>query len=308
MDSSNWITFNLADALSGMRVGIPNTTDYNDLTLTGVLKPAGVVTNPDTGARDQRYEAKLNIYTVTVDGTGTVRSMSPAITGVTVGTTQLKVVNVTLGNDIGTDVGRTRSGGGSVHISVLEPRDSFAIAALGMIMRTVQYPDQQDDGSILGYCRAAYRWAKGMMQAAADARLAEDTPDPSDDPVPVDPNELQGNTEKILYNISQYIKGAIEDGLPVMGVDGGEPLTVTGEVEVTNSSPIEVSVKNLPTTTINGVEGVKSYVINDATHPAPVTVQNSQPIGVTVENSQPIEITGEVEVTSLPSEEPQQNE
>jgi len=296
MDSSNWIAFNLADALNGMRVGIPITGDYNDMTLTGVLKPSGVATNPDTGVREQRYEAKLNIYKVTVDSTGTVKSMTPNITGVTVDVTPLMLVNVVLTNDVGT--GNTRSGGGSVHISVLEPRDNFAIAALGMIMRTIPYPDQQDDGSILGYCRAAYRWAKGMMQAAADAREAEDTPDPSDDPVPVDPNELQGNTEKILYNISQYMKGAIEDGLPVVGVDGGDPITVTGEVEVTNSSPIEVNVENFPTTTINGVEGLKAYVINDSAHPAPVTVQNSQPI----------EITGEVEVTSLPSEEPQQNE
>ena len=299
MDSSNWITFNLADALSGMRVGIPNTTDYNDLTLTGALKPAGVATNPNTGEREQRYEAKLNIYSVTVDGTGTVKSIRPALTGVTVGTTKLKMIDVTLTNEIGTDIGRTRSGGGSVHISVLEPRDNFAIAALGMIMRTIPYPDQQDDGSILGYCRAAYRWAKGMMQAAADAREAEGEPDPSDDPAPVDPTELQGNTEKILYNISQYIKGAVEDGLPVVGVENGEPVTVTGEVEVTNDSPIEVSVENLPTTTINGVEGVKSYVINDASHPAPVTVQNQSDINVNVNNSQPIDVA----VTSLPSEE-----
>ena len=168
-----------------------------------------------------------------------------------------------------------------------------------MIMRTIPYPDQQDDGSILGYCRAAYRWAKGMMQAAADAREAEGEPDPSDDPAPVDPTELQGNTEKILYNISQYIKGAVEDGLPVVGVENGEPVTVTGEVEVTNDSPIEVSVENLPTTTINGVEGVKSYVINDASHPAPVTVQNQSDINVNVNNSQPIDVA----VTSLPSEE-----
>ena len=155
--SYTWVDFDLGMALQGSVVGFEQ-TDASDLSMTGKL--------------GSDYSVMLKGTRVYVDALGVVIKTVPnnqALVGLA-----LKMPTATMAETIGSDVEKTRAAGSGedqdAHMSNVEARDQFAIAALKVIMDKQPQPWALDDASIISYARHAYRWAEAMMQVGADSR------------------------------------------------------------------------------------------------------------------------------------------
>ena len=202
--------FVLEDALAGKLVGYDNGT-YD---LTGWLKAPG-----------PNFKVVISGKELYVDGTGVVKKSSHPV--VTIGST-LKMVSSELDTSTTTGVksrGKTdpnppqgATATDEVNLSVMQPRDHFAMTALRAIMDKMDHPESADDATIIAVSRSAYRWAHGMVEAAYDARYGKYeypvTPGEIDE-IEIDTDSIESNTDKILYNMSQYMKHAAEKGLPI---------------------------------------------------------------------------------------------
>ena len=310
MSQADWVSVASQDTISGKRVGFRDPQDANNFKDTGIAVPGGTVTDITSGIPKQVYNVKIGPYKYVVDADGYVISTTP-VSRERVGDL-MQVVTADIGNDVGTKVERDDQQipghENYSHILSLEARDHFAIAALSMIMRNIDAPEQLDDANILLFSQAAYRWARGMMQAAADSREGDSTSQGSGtETVEVSPGDLQSNTEKILYNISQFMKQASEDGLPVVGPGSGEGDIVPILTKLHEGSVICEVTKVKEVETVGEIEVMPDVVISGTpdvrvTNTPSVSIQGTP--GVTVENmpTEPIEITGSVDVTSLPTE------
>ena len=83
-------------------------------------------------------------------------------------------------------------------ISSLNPRDYFAQEVMNGFMKNVDKPFSMSDADIYKYSTLAYKIAQSMINVSADNREA----DPESDQIEVDAKTLNGNTEKLLNNIS----------------------------------------------------------------------------------------------------------
>jgi len=309
----NYNTFNLQIALAGTPVGIPNpaaavNTD-EEAKFTGILNyiPSGGRTS---------YMTEINGSTIYVDNTGLVKSCSPDNTNFVPDSTQLYIVEDTLVQTIGSsenETDKTRQDyNTTVNLSTMQPRDYFANQVLGMLIQKMDKPEAVSDAKILFFCRAAYRWANGMMVAAANARYGEYNGGGSSGEIDIKPEELSDNTDKLLYNITQVLK----KGVTVKGTteQGTEPIQtkVTEVTEVKKISEI-TEVKNItevteidkvtamPTTTHVTVDNTPN--VNIANQPS-VNVSNSPSVYVTNQLSEPVSVsvdnTPSVQVTNFP--------
>lgn len=182
--------FDLERALSGVPVTFEATLLVGDsiTTKTGLLK------------RDGAY------YSTVIEGVKYVVDKDGVNTNPNDTThTQLHLVEATIVQTYGTEQAWTRGVGGAGTIAALEPRDHFAIAALQTLLRNLHNAESANDSAILQYSYAAYRWAQGMMVAAADSRAGVGTPSTGE--ISVSENDLQNNSEKLMYNINESIKG-----------------------------------------------------------------------------------------------------
>lgn len=195
----NWKTFSLQDAIAGAVVGFQQTESY-DLSMTGkLIKDTKTI---------PYYKAIIAGITFIVDESGKVISSTP--------TTEytdeyLKIVVATMGSDaaVGTTVTRSAGSSGEGHtatavLSTMEPRDHFAMNVLNAMLHHMEIPEAKDDATMLMFSRAAYKWAQAMMIAAADSR--EGTSSTPGTQTSVNANDLQSNTEKVLYNINDSLK------------------------------------------------------------------------------------------------------
>ena len=159
----------------------------------------------------------------------------------------------------------------------MEPRDHFAIQVLSAMLVHADHPESFDDATCLSYSTAAYRWAQAMMQAAANSRLGQSTEEePSE--IDVNPDDLQNNTERLLYNMSLHLKELAEDGMKITDL----PDVTIGEMP-------DVVISEMPDVVIDGTPSVN--------------VSNSPTVSVSNMPSQPIEIEGTVSVDNFPSAE-----
>lgn len=261
----NWTTFNLTSALAGTLVGFQQTDDY-DLSCTGVLQynPRGY------------NEVTIKGHTLRVEADGTISYCVPSNEEFEAGT--LKMVTATMGDtgSVGGAVTRSSGSSGTGHDNVailtnIEPRDQFAVQVLNAMLIHAKHPEAFDDAKMLSYSRAAYRWAQAMMIAAADSREGQST-EPST-AVDVNLGDLQSNTEKLLYNIGEYLK----NGVTVKGT------TANGTV------PVQTKITEMPNVTLNGTPSVN--------------VANSPSVSVSNMPSEPIMIEGTVSVDNFPSSE-----
>lgn len=238
----NWNEhFSLADALNGMLVGFPVTSKPYDLSNTGTLVGPGPI-----------YTLKFGGYTLKVLENGTVNKVTP-VNDDWLGQT-LYMVTAVMGSDgaVGDRISRAAgTPGASDAIAVLnniEPRDQFAVQALNAMLIHTDHPETFDDAKCLMYSRAAYRWAQAMMIAAADSREGQSAA-PSTG-VTVDTGDLQSNTEKLLFNIGEYMK----DGIAIKGSTllGASPVKtkVSGLESITEAYdiPTIVDSSNNPVT------------------------------------------------------------
>lgn len=164
----SWYTFDRNVAVEGTLVGFKQ-SDANDLTYTGRL----FVNTSDDKYYDS-YKVVILGYTLWIDDNGAVTKIFPDDGKMfSLGDT-LQMVVCEMEVTYGTKQAFTRSvSDGSEEyatLNAMEPRDQFAIVALQSILRGLDHPESYGDSSILFVCRSAYRWAQGMMIAAADAR------------------------------------------------------------------------------------------------------------------------------------------
>lgn len=253
----NWITFNLSDALAGTLVGFPVENKDYDLSNTGTLTGPGPV-----------YTVKIGGYTLKVLGDGSVNKVTPSNASWLNQTLQMVTADMGDTGAVGGAITRSSGSSGTGHDDVailtnIEPRDQFAVQVLNAMLIHADHPEAFDDAKMLSYSRAAYRWAQAMMIAAADSREGQSTT-PSTT-VDVNSGDLQSNTEKLLYNIGEYMK----NGITIKGT------TATGTV------PVQTKITEMPNVTLNGTPSV--------------TVSNMP--------SEPIEIEGTVSVDNFPSSE-----
>jgi len=225
-------SFNLQEALEGTPVTLESIngviTDMN--TQTGILQKDHAM-----------YRVVINgvLYQLNKDGV--------VAKGTSAGT-QANLVKAAMITTYGGRQGQTRSATTGYHdlgyVAALEPRDHFAMSALAIMMEKLEGLEKVNDSTILLYCRAAYRWAQGMMIVAADMR--EQVEDEPTEEVGVDPEALTENIEKLLYNIH----AALKEGVAINGTDRlGAPAVKTaidGEVQVSLSGTPEVQVTNTP--------------------------------------------------------------
>ena len=257
----NWGDFLLLNALAGTPVGFRVEGKDYDLSNTGILSGLAPV-----------YTVKINGHTLTVDKTGLVTKVVPynSWQGQT-----LQMVTAVMGDEgaVGGTVrraaGATEGHDANVSLTVMEPRDHFAIQVLNAMLVHAEHPETFDDATCLSYSTAAYRWAQAMMQAAANSRLGQSTEEePSE--IDVNPADLQNNTERLLYNVSQHLKAIAEDGLKVTDLP-------------------DVTIGEMPDVVIDGTPSVN--------------VSNTPTVSVSNMPSQPIEIEGTVSVDNFPSAE-----
>lgn len=286
MATPTWSTFNIALIAEGVIVGFKNDSDPNDLSETGT-----VINDP---AKDTPpFLVVIKGCTLHFKNNGQVDSSWPSSNYVGQ-TLKIVTLNMSTDNAVGShgtrssdyDASHTRN----VTLDKMEPRDYFAVDVLNAMIVHMDHPEGASDATMMMYSRAAYRWAQAMMAAAADSREGDYRNPPAT--VDVDTTQLQTNTEKILYNISaclESLEEALENGIPVIGIDGGQALPVevsnssaievevtnTPDVNVANSSAIDVNASNIPVVTGSGQSYVLSRVVNPATDPANVKVVNS---------------------------------
>lgn len=208
-----WSDFDLLAALTGSLVGIePTDSDAGD----GIGRNTGKLRRT-TSTYYARYVVTLDGNTCYVNDDGTIQQC--ASDSWYIGK-QLKMCDVTLAVTYGSKQPTTRVPSadegvkGTVTLASLEIRDTFAIYALQGLMRHCgDNPIYYDDANILSVCAASYRWAQGMMQAAADARELIKNGDDGDGDSDEDDNNDSGGTrnevnvtdgtttEKLLSNL-----------------------------------------------------------------------------------------------------------
>lgn len=307
MTNYTWISFDIDEALAGKVVGFEQSQGY-DLSKTGVLTKAGGGPTP---------------YCVTIDGiklwvnrSGLVVDASAATSYIN---TPLKMVTATMGKDgeVGSSVARTRGRSSEGHsatavLSTMEPRDHFAMNVLNAMLVHMTDAASMDDASMLRYSYAAYRWAQAMMIAAADSREGTSTDTSPSSEVEIKADDLQSNTEKLLYNMVQYMK----DGIVVKGTtaQGAEPIqtkvTEVAEVkkitevsEVKKVSEVDnAKIVSMPNTTHVTVDGIPSVSVSNTPN---VNVANIPRVSVNSMPSEPIEVevsnNPTVSVSNMPS-------
>lgn len=154
--------------------------------------------------------------------------------------TQLYLVEATIVQTYGTQQAWIRSDTGDPgSIASLEPRDHFAIAVLQTILKNLPNAESVNDSAIMQYSYAAYRWAQGMMIAAADSRAAASSP--SGGAINVSQSDLQGNSEKLLYNIAEYMK----NGVTIKGTTAAGTVPVQTQTEVAEKSKAAATTVNI---------------------------------------------------------------
>lgn len=206
---STWNTFSLQAAMQGVRVGFQNSTNVFDDTATGVLDKWQSKELTSEGEVVQ-YRVIIKDITVYCNESGVpydTTGVAAAFPGYTTSALKLYQPEGASTRDTGAkNVTRAIIGGedsdGNAVISSLEPRDYYAMHILAHMLRNIAKPDQSDVGNITYFCSAAYRWAQGMMNAAAAARTN----------IPVAQDEVNMRGASTLDQLVEKLTEAIEGG------------------------------------------------------------------------------------------------
>jgi hypothetical protein len=255
-----WKTFSLNEAFAGARIGFVKGTssggvytyDFYDDTATGIVEK-GWSASVDRTVGNQTVSA--TVFKVIICGKEVVffEDGVPADSSYVqqnfdgYDTSVLKICTNPMQATQGTTAEVTTRAAGSGEnpiISSLEPRDQYAMRVLAEMLRTITQPDAADAGNIAYYCSAAYRWAQGMMNAAAAARENSGEPDEVDMTGASISEQLLGSIVGALEDIKDALPSGGGSG---SGGSGGGSGTVTS---VGLSMPSGTfSVSNTPITT-----------------------------------------------------------
>ena len=126
-------------------------------------------------------------------------------------------------------------------ISSLNPRDYFAQEVMNGFMKNVDKPFSMSDADIYKYSTLSYKIAQSMINVAAYNRKA----DPESSEIEVDAKTLNGNTEKLLNNISVSLNTMAEAS---EGGGGGGESTFDGNLTGWPSSNLSILLGTGPGT------------------------------------------------------------
>ena len=145
----------------------------------------------------------------------------------------------------GTVASRGDAAGGTEEISIdnIQPREQFALAAMQTILNNLDTPILGiDNFKIVKVCDLSFKIAQQMMSTAAKYRAATKTE--PEESIDIDKNSITNVSDKILYNIQEYIKIMKDNSTSIK--NSGIKIQDIPEVAVTNSS-LDVNVVNTPT-------------------------------------------------------------
>ena len=145
----------------------------------------------------------------------------------------------------GTVASRGDAAGGTEEISIdnIQPREQFALAAMQTILNNLDTPILGiDNFKIVRVCDLSFKIAQQMMSTAAKYRAATKTE--PEESIDIDKNSITNVSDKILYNIQEYIKIMKDNSTSIK--NSGIKIQDIPEVAVTNSS-LDVNVVNTPT-------------------------------------------------------------
>lgn len=145
----------------------------------------------------------------------------------------------------GTVASRGDAAGGTEEISIdnIQPREQFALAAMQTILNNLDTPILGiDNFKIVRVCDLSFKIAQQMMSTAAKYRAATKTE--PEESIDIDKNSITNISDKILYNIQEYIKVMKDNSTSIK--NSGIKIQDIPEVAVTNPS-LDVNVVNTPT-------------------------------------------------------------
>lgn len=128
----------------------------------------------------------------------------------------------------------------TVSITYMLPKDYFAAEALNALIMKHPAPLSMDDGTIALIAAKAYKIAAAMAKEAYDSRENDPSSSQSGDYVNVNSSELQTNTERILYNVSESLKTGIKiSNIDKVDFDG------TPDIRISNTTSDPVNTKEV---------------------------------------------------------------
>ena len=283
-----WIDFDLAEAIRGALVGIPETEPQPggtiDEDIKDISKVAGNLSQTD---KNSRYKVVISGQTAYIDADGTVVSSTPS--SAYIKGTQMYIATATIEPVVGSTI--TRSDGAeeeydaNVTLTNMEPRDTFAIQILSAMLVHSGKPETFDDANIKMYASAAYRWAQGMMDVAANTRHGQSESTSPSAPINVKSEDLQSNTEKLLYNMAEYMKS----GVTVKGTTSATPVqtNVTGVPNLNVATLPNVTIGQMPDIAIDSIPNIYiSHLPEVDVDSMPKIVLGNQPTGtITIDPS-----------------------
>jgi hypothetical protein len=143
----------------------------------------------------------------------------------------------------GTVASRGESEGAEmISIENMQPRELFAQTAMQSILAKIEEPILGiDDFKIAKICELSFKIAQKMLTTAAECR-AETKESEKPEGIEIDINTITSVTDKLLYNISEYLKKINEAQTHVK--DKG--IKINEESKITIKEDVNVIVKNEP--------------------------------------------------------------
>ena len=136
----------------------------------------------------------------------------------------------------------------TVSLTYMTPKDYFACEALNALLQKIDNPLSMSDGTIASIAAKCYKIAQAMAVEAYGSRENDNASSPSGDYVVVDKNNLQNDTDRLLYNINESIKANTEsittNGIKVSNIDEVE-FDGTPNIRISNSDNDPVNIKDV---------------------------------------------------------------
>lgn len=128
----------------------------------------------------------------------------------------------------------------TVSISYMIPKDYFACHALNALINKLDNPLSMNDGTIALLASKAYKIAAAMAIEAYNSRENDPASSSSGDYVNIDSSNLQTNTDRVLYNISE----ALRTGIKITNIDEVD-FDGTPNIRISNSANDPVNIKDV---------------------------------------------------------------
>lgn len=258
--------FNIEEALNGASIGFVKTAEVDQYIIDFKRSNTGKASSEYVGiGQDDNKPYYFNSKGVCSDGLDTHRLYK-----------FVETINFTTG----TVASRGESADAEmISIENMQPRELFAQTAMQSIISKIEEPILGiDDFKIAKICELSFKIAQKMLTTAAECR-AETKESEKPEDIEVDINTITSVSDKLLYNIAEYLKKINEAQTQLK--DKGLKFDETAKITLKDN--VNVVVTNEPNVkVINTVDTYVNNTVNaDIINPVDVNVLG-QPISVTL--------------------------